>query len=732
MAADTEASILVLLIIAVYVTSRSQVDLHAVRREIDKLRFYGQNRHLCQGDTLREPDITALAGDVCYCDAFCLQFGDCCVDYSNAKKPLRNENYHCYRSGSSSRFYYVFSKCINGTLLDGCNGNVDQPSSLIHEPVFVHGILFRNEYCARCNIPESVLKTSRYKWKRRASWWPSVPPLKNVDVRGGIRKLFQERNWYYNETTRKYHLFYEKDEYTLAVDVVEFDWTNFTDVFNTSLCPPFPTVNACNDSADTSDSKLCSQYTAYVYTGSAKDIVVYRNVHCALCSGISLGQLTVGLPAPSPALESPRIIGDFLLVPELECLPGQVAVMGVVCQPVLCEVGLIWNGAQCVTDNGQVGCFILTLDVEWVRFLNSHLILWKSVERVFSDYTNITDTWGTVTHVRVCTTTPVTQPITPALERVSEVCLISSCVCLALQIVVYLALPSTRSSRSGRIIIILSSCILLGHMTFLIKDDVEPGHLSCELVAIGAHFFYISSFFWMLIMAVDSCRCLAYNMFSDPHHLLRRYVILALTGSLCVVVSGVLVGWLSPTSRFAPAYGVEVCWFGNRSGFLIFFALPTLLIISANFSLFIYTTVRIRQAQSRVGRVPTGPTTSSSNHRREMVRMKLYLRLAIIVGLTWLFGISSFVTESELGHSAFTYPFLILGFIQGVFIFIGFTCKPNIIGDLRRLVFDKKDPVSFSRSGLERRQTCLTNTTSEERKRTVPLLEVKTLTETQL
>lgn len=53
----------------------------------------------------------------------------------------------------------------------------------------------------------------------------------------------------------------------MTVEIGEFHWTNFSDVFNTSLCPTFPTINAC-EGESTQMSRLCAAYTAYVYTGS--------------------------------------------------------------------------------------------------------------------------------------------------------------------------------------------------------------------------------------------------------------------------------------------------------------------------------------------------------------------------------------------------------------------------------------------------------------------------------
>ncbi|XP_003747054.2 uncharacterized protein LOC100897709 [Galendromus occidentalis] len=678
-------------------------DRSLIRRRVDQLRVYNSYKHLCRGDTKREPNLIALAGDVCYCDHLCVKFGDCCVDYPGSEA-IRNENFTCERLGHGFKFYYSWSSCANDTLKRGCTSSEQRPSSLMHEPVYLNGTLYKNIYCARCSQSEHYIKTHKYKWREKSAWKPAVPPHGEE-----LKKIFKGRSWIYNESSREYHIFFQEQEFRMWLYIEEFDWTNFTDVFNTSLCPPFQTVNFCTDPT-TPYADLCAAYTAYVHTVSNGNITVYRNAHCALCSGVPLGNLTVGLPIP-PREETTTTIGNFIPVKEIECPLGAVHVMGF-CKPILCQLGFEWNGVQCVTETGQAGCFYLTLDVKWVRFVDSNILLWN--HKWFSPYTNITDRFGVVTNVKVCTFTPITTAITPTMERISEVCLISSCICLSLQIITYIILPSMRTTRSGKIVILLSLSIVLGHVMFLVKDDTEPGNNVCKAVAVLAHFFYIESFFWMLVMAIDSCRCLAFNVFSRTEsHVMLRYAIFAFLGTLSVVSPALALDFLVPSSGFAPMYGEEVCWFGNRGGFMMFFAVPVLIIILANFALFIITAVKVRSVQKKARSL-----TQQSNFKSEIVRMKLYLRLAVIIGLTWLFGVLTFLVDSG-SSEIYTYAFFLLGFVQGVFIFVAFTCKARILRDIRVVIETK----SISRSSLYRTSTNLASVPSARTDRSVPLLK---------
>lgn len=146
---------------------------------------------------------------------------------------------------------------------------------------------------------------------------------------------------------------------------------------------------------------------------------------------------------------------------------------------------------------------------------------------------------------------------------------------------------------------------------------------------------------------------------------------------------------------------------------MMFFAVPVLLIILANFTLFIITAVKVRLVQREARN-----STQQSNFKSEVVRMKLYLRLAVIIGLTWLFGVLMFLVDSGTSE-IYTYAFFLLGFVQGVFIFAAFTCKARILRDIRRVIETR----SISRNSLARTHTNLSSVPSGHSAKSVPLLQ---------
>ncbi|KAL1476530.1 hypothetical protein MTO96_036430 [Rhipicephalus appendiculatus] len=80
-------------------------------------------------------------------------------------------------------------------------------------------------------------------------------------------------------------------------------------------------------------------------------------------------------------------------------------------------------------------------------------------------------------------------------------------------------------------------------------------------------------------------------------------------------------------------------------------------------------------------------------------RLALYVKLAVVLGLTWVFGFAAALT----GVQALWYPFIVLCSLQGAFIFLAFTFKRSVL----RMVLDRLCGNEFDR----RRRPRSTSTT---------------------
>ncbi|XP_021912913.1 probable G-protein coupled receptor Mth-like 1 [Zootermopsis nevadensis] len=192
------------------------------------------------------------------------------------------------------------------------------------------------------------------------------------------------------------------------------------------------------------------------------------------------------------------------------------------------------------------------------------------------------------------------------------------------------------------------------------------------MVAVVTYYSFLSSFSWLLVMAFDVWRTLR---LSTVH--LRvvstesRWYIFASYCALCwIVLPGILVStalsmeYFQVDSAFWPGFGVQNCWFGKRKALIVFFAIPVGVIMVMNIAFFISSTHMIcatTLAQSN---------KSSSTHRD----YKLFARLALLMGLTWIIGFIADYLNSE----AIWYIFVALNAFQGFFIFIAFTWTKKV------------------------------------------------------
>lgn len=115
----------------------------------------------------------------------------------------------------------------------------------------------------------------------------------------------------------------------------------------------------------------------------------------------------------------------------------------------------------------------------------------------------------------------------------------------------------------------------------------------------------------------------------------------------------------------------DLCWFSNKKALLIYFAVPFTVVMAFNIILFIGSAYIIFEATKSGAKM-----TSSSVPK---VNFHLYLKLAIIMGLTWVIGlVAGYVNWEPLW-----YAFVILNTLQGLFIFIAFTCNKKVITGLK-------------------------------------------------
>lgn len=114
----------------------------------------------------------------------------------------------------------------------------------------------------------------------------------------------------------------------------------------------------------------------------------------------------------------------------------------------------------------------------------------------------------------------------------------------------------------------------------------------------------------------------------------------------------------------------DFCWFSNKKALLVYFAVPFAGVMGFNIFLFLFSAYIVFDTTKTGSKMTScGPKTN----------FHLYLRLAVIMGVTWVTGLAAgFVNLEPLW-----YAFIALNTLQGLFIFVAFTCTKKVIASLK-------------------------------------------------
>ena len=150
-----------------------------------------------------------------------------------------------------------------------------------------------------------------------------------------------------------------------------------------------------------------------------------------------------------------------------------------------------------------------------------------------------------------------------------------------------------------------------------------------------------------------------------------RYYSLYAWGCPSIIVAlGLILDFTSILDDYAPMYGDHICWISNKNGLGIFLVLPIVILLLENCVLFSLTVFSIfkqhKEAQYAVDKnqsyrtedgnpklkpsaleklqppsnqqIPKRNSTKSHGTQKMKIRCILYIKLALIMGLGWVFG----------------------------------------------------------------------------------------------
>ncbi|CAJ0921916.1 unnamed protein product [Ranitomeya imitator] len=231
---------------------------------------------------------------------------------------------------------------------------------------------------------------------------------------------------------------------------------------------------------------------------------------------------------------------------------------------------------------------------------------------------------------------------------------------LIIEAVVWRSVIKNKTSYMRHICLVnIALTLLIADIWFLIGARVEefPKSDACKATAFFTFYFYLSLFFWMLVLGL----ILFYRLIYLLHDISRRImVIIAFTlGYGCpLLISVITVASTAPSDSFTSD---KFCWLARKSETFLAFVIPALSIVFINFLILIVVIVKL--LRPRIGERP-----GQEERNNFVVIAKSIAVLTPLLGTTWALGVSfAYNTPSNKVLAAI---FSALNSFQGLFILI--------------------------------------------------------------
>ena len=261
---------------------------------------------------------------------------------------------------------------------------------------------------------------------------------------------------------------------------------------------------------------------------------------------------------------------------------------------------------------------------------------------------------------------------------VSIVCISISLGSLLVTFCVYCLLKSLRTVP-GKAIMNLVVALFLAHLIFELSNLPSNIEIACLIVGISQHYFFLVTFAWMSILAWNLCGTFTATTAASSKTTTVTFVRYFLTA--WVAPSGVIVlcVCIDLFTTYDVGYGASagLCWLRGPTSVLYFIVVPLVASFCLNGYLFGRTVVAIRRMTK------DGERARSSRSSRTCPELAVYMKIASLMGFTWVFGFLS----GSLPHDAFDYLFIILNGLQGFYILLAFVLQKSVLKLIRRMYF---------------------------------------------
>ncbi|XP_039302642.1 G-protein coupled receptor Mth2 [Solenopsis invicta] len=265
-------------------------------------------------------------------------------------------------------------------------------------------------------------------------------------------------------------------------------------------------------------------------------------------------------------------------------------------------------------------------------------------------------------------------------------CLLVSLPFLLVTFVVYSILSELQNMHGYTLRAHIASLFIAYVITFCGQQVSElqyaDDEISCITLAYILNFFFLSTFFWLNVTFFDiwwKFRGLRSYQTSIKQEK-KKFVIYSIYAWGIPLILNIICAIADNVVEIPKDWKPQICkerifWFGGNLAKTIYLYVPMSTTIISNICFLIATALSIKYQNVHTAK-QLRPHSESKCHNKNKQRFKMYLKLFIVMGISWIIEILAWLINSI--PSYVWYIPNILNSLQGLIIFIIFVCTNKI------------------------------------------------------
>ncbi|KAL0122294.1 hypothetical protein PUN28_007200 [Cardiocondyla obscurior] len=243
------------------------------------------------------------------------------------------------------------------------------------------------------------------------------------------------------------------------------------------------------------------------------------------------------------------------------------------------------------------------------------------------------------------------------------ICIVSiiSAIFLITTLAIYVILPELRELQDKAMMAAVTTLAVSYTVLSIqhLRPNLEDDYVICVSLGFILYFAFMSAFFWLNIVAFNVWRCVWFKNFRvKEQSLFYAYCVWGWGGPTCFLIAALTTHHLAG-DHLRPGFGEFACWFSGAIETWVYFYGPIAVLLTLNMIYLGMTSWRLwHQYRDYTG----------SKLRVLRFKCLLYIKLVLVMGITWIFELISFAIGTKMDEVWI--PTDLLNGLQGFIIFL--------------------------------------------------------------